>query len=120
VHEWVTLASMVQAEAGSYEEMPIIAGVFLNRLERGMRLQSDPTVAYGLGKRLPELDAAAGDLLQDTPLEHLHPHRVSPARPIGNPGDHALHVIFQAQRRDADGAPTYTSCTASTARFVPT
>jgi UPF0755 protein len=104
VHEWVTLASMVQAEAGSREEMPIIAGVFLNRLDRGMRLQSDPTVAYGLGKRLPDLDAASGDLRQDTPW-NTYTRAGLPRGPIGNPGHHALQVIFQAQRRDASGAP---------------
>jgi UPF0755 protein len=104
VHEWVTLASMVQAEAGSYREMPIIAGVFLNRLERNMRLQSDPTVAYGLGKRLPELDAVAGDLDRDTPW-NTYTRAGLPRTPIGNPGGHALRVIFEAERTDAAGEP---------------
>lgn len=104
VHEWVTLASMVQAEAGSYKEMPIIAGVFLNRLERNMRLQSDPTVAYGLGKRLPELDAVAGDIDRDTPW-NTYTRSGLPRTPIGNPGVHALKVIFGAERTDATGKP---------------
>ena len=104
VQAWVTLASMVQAEAGSYAEMPVIAGVFLNRLDRGMLLQSDPTVAYGLGKCLPELDAVAGDLRRDTPW-NTYTRAGLPRTPIGNPGANALHVIFQAQRTDAEGQP---------------
>ena len=104
VEAWVTLASMVQAEAGSYAEMPVIAGVFLNRLDRGMLLQSDPTVAYGLGKRLPDLDAVAGDLKQDTPW-NTYTRAGLPRTPIGNPGARALQVIFQAQRTNAQGQP---------------
>ncbi len=104
VHEWVTLASMVQAEAGSHAEMPVIAGVFLNRLDRGMRLQSDPTVAYGLGKPLPDLDAAAGDIRRDTPW-NTYTRAGLPPTPIGNPGAHALSVIFSAERTDAAGRP---------------
>lgn len=118
VHEWVTLASMVQAEAGSHREMPIIAGVFLNRLERGMRLQSDPTVAYGLGKRLPELDAAAGDLDQDTPW-NTYTRAGLPRTPIGNPGRHALRVIFEAERTDAAGEPYLYFLHAPSGEFRP-
>ena len=104
VHEWVTLASIVQAEAGSHAEMPVIAGVFLNRLDRGMRLQSDPTVAYGLNKPLPELDAVAGDLRRDTPW-NTYTRAGLPPTPIGNPGRDALSVIFRAERTDAAGRP---------------
>jgi len=102
VHGWVTLASMIQAEAGNHGEMPVIAGVFLNRLDRGMPLQSDPTVAYGLGKRLPELDALAGDLEADHPW-NTYTRAGLPEGPIGNPGRAALRVVFRAQRTDASG-----------------
>ena len=102
VADWVTLASMVQAEAADASEMPIIAGVFLNRLERGMLLQSDPTVAYGLGKDLPQLDAVAGDLKQDTPW-NTYTRPGLPATPIDNPGEDALAAVLEPVRQDADG-----------------
>ena len=49
--EWVTLSSIVEKEAVIGEERPLIAGVFTTRLQKGMRLESDPTVEYGLGIR---------------------------------------------------------------------
>lgn len=104
VHEWVTLASIVQSEAASHEEMPIIAGVFLNRLDLGMLLQSDPTVAYGLGKPMPELSAVAGDLRQDTPW-NTYTRPGLPATPISNPGSHALHAVLEPVRQNDDGVP---------------
>jgi UPF0755 protein len=103
VHQWVTLASMVQAEAADASEMPIIAGVFLNRLELGMLLQSDPTVAYGLGKPMPELSALAGDLQVDTPW-NTYTRPGLPHGPIGNPGAEALDAVLDPQRYAEDGA----------------
>lgn len=102
VYDWVTLASMVQAEAASSEEMPIIAGVFANRLELGMLLQSDPTVAYGLGKQLPELSAVAGDLQVDTPW-NTYTRPGLPLTPIGNPGRDALLAVLSPERYTSDG-----------------
>ncbi len=104
VHGWVTLASIVQAETYRVEEMPWIAGVFLNRLERGMPLQSDPTVAYALDKRLPELDRAAGDFEVDSPYNtYLHPGL--PPGPIDNPGEAALDAVLHAKRLSPRGRP---------------
>lgn len=102
VYDWVTLASMVQAEAGGDDEMAIIAGVFLNRLDLGMPLQSDPTVAFGLGKALPELDFAGGDFDVDHAW-NTYTRVGLPAGPVGNPGAAALAAVLAPQRRDADG-----------------
>lgn len=102
VYEWVTLASMIQAEAGSSAEMPIIAGVFLNRKERGMRFQSDPTAAYGLGITLPELVAA--HLRIDHPW-NTYTRSGLPATPINNPGREALQAIFNPVRYNEAGEP---------------
>lgn len=102
VAEWVKLASLVQSEAASHEEMPLIAGVFLNRLDEGMLLQSDPTVAYGLGKALPELSAVAGDLRRDTPW-NTYTRPGLPATPISNPGHHALWAVLQPERTNERG-----------------
>ncbi len=102
VHAWVTLASMVQAEAANDGEMPIIAGVFRNRLDIGMPLQSDPTVAYGLGKDLPALDFPGGDFEVDHPW-NTYTRGGLPVGPIGNPGRAALDAVLAPDRTDADG-----------------
>ncbi|WP_034385491.1 endolytic transglycosylase MltG [Deinococcus sp. YIM 77859] len=102
VRDWVILASMVQAEAANDGEMPIIAGVFLNRLRDGIALGSDPTVAYGLGKDLPELDRSAGDFTKDTPY-NTYTRQGLPAGPINNPGQAALLSVLNAERKLPDG-----------------
>ncbi len=101
-YEWVTLASVVQAEAGSISEMPTIAGIFLNRLEIGMALQSDPIIAYGLKKRLPELSRAAGDFKIDTPY-NSYKNVGLPPTPINNPGSAALDAVVNAVRTNSSG-----------------
>ena len=102
LHDWVTLASIVQAEAANSSEKPVIAGVFLNRLEIGMPLQADPTVAYGLGKRLPELNRNAGDFEKDTPY-NSYTRRGLPPGAIGNPGAEALRAVLNPQRTNERG-----------------
>jgi UPF0755 protein len=102
VYEWVTLASVVQAEAGNNGEMPTIAGVFLNRLEIGMALQSDPIIAYGLKKRLPELSRRDGDFKIDTPYNSYLKVGLPPT-PINNPGSAALEAIVTAKRTNENG-----------------
>lgn len=102
VRDWVILASMVQAEAANDAEMPVIAGVFLNRLRDDIALGSDPTVAYGLGKDLPELDRSAGDFTRDTPYS-TYTRKGLPAGPINNPGQAALLAVLNPERKLADG-----------------
>lgn len=102
VNDWVVLASIIQAEAANSEEMPIISGVFRNRLDLGMALQSDPTVAYGLGKDLPELDFPAGDFDVDHAW-NTYTRAGLPATPISNPGSDALKAVLEPQRQTADG-----------------
>ena len=104
VHAWVTLASIVEKEAGGPEEMPYIAGVFLNRLERGMPLQADPTVAYALGKRLPELSRPDGDFAVDSPY-NTYRYAGLPPGPIANPGQRALLAVLNPVRTDERGRP---------------
>jgi UPF0755 protein len=118
VYQWVTLASIVQVEAGNATEMPVIAGVFLNRLEIGMALQSDPTIAYGLGKRLPELNRRAGDFETDSPFNTYKVRGLTPT-PISNPGVQALDAVLNAQRSNSTGQPWLYFLHGSKGEFKP-
>lgn len=86
-HEIVTLASIIEKESGSAEEQPRIASVFYNRLRVGMRLQSDPTVIYGITNFNGNLTKA--DLLAPTPYNTYVIDGLPPG-PIANPGLSAL------------------------------
>lgn len=100
LHEWVVLASIVQAEAANDDEMPIITGVFLNRMDLGMPLQSDPTAVYESGKPLAELTAA--DLRIPSPW-NTYTEPGLPRGPISNPGSAALNAILDPVREDSAG-----------------
>lgn len=120
MHEWVTLASVVQAEAGSDAEMAIIAGVFFNRLEHGMPLQSDPTVAYGLNKLMTELDASAGDfsIKADHPW-NTYTRTGLPKGPISNPGKAALQAVLDPKRQNEQGQDFFYFLHSPDGKFYP-
>lgn len=90
-HQLVTLASIVQKEAGNNDEMPLIAAVFLNRIKRRIPLQADPTVIYGLG------DDYAGNITR-AHLRMPTPYNTYtmvglPPGPIASPGAKALEAV---------------------------
>jgi len=84
LHEVLTLASIVESEAQMNDERPIIAQVYLNRLARGMKLQADPTVAYGMGKS-PRSRLYLSNLRVDSPF-NTYLYVGLPPGPICNPG----------------------------------
>jgi UPF0755 protein len=92
--EMVTLASIVEKETGKPEERPRVAGVFVNRLEKHMRLESDPTIVYGLalGKGTLGRSITRADLNQSTPYNTYIIEGLPPG-PICNPGKAALEAV---------------------------
>lgn len=91
-YEALTLASIVEKETGRASERQLIAGVFVNRLRLGMRLQSDPTVIYGMGASF-DGNLRRQDLLSDSPYS-TYTRRGLPPTPIAMPGGDALHAVM--------------------------
>ena len=95
IDEFVTLASIVEKETGKADERPRVAAVFLNRLNKKMRLQSDPTILYGLfgGKGRPaDRPILKSDLEKPTPYNTYTVNGLPPG-PIANPGRDALEAV---------------------------
>ena len=97
VEEVITLASIVEKETGTAEEMPLIAGVFLNRLRNGMRMESDPTVIYGMNDFTGNLTRK--DLLESTPY-NTYVIRGLPPGPISNPGLASIKAVLYPAETD--------------------
>ena len=92
--ELVTLASVVEKETGVASERPQVAAVFINRLKKGMRLQSDPTIIYGITKGVGKLDRPIRKSEIEAETEY-NTYQIDglPAGPIANPGIEALEAV---------------------------
>lgn len=97
VHEVVTLASIIEKETGAPEERPLISSVFHNRLKKGMRLETDPTVIYGI----PDFDGN----IKRRHLETYTPYNTYkikglPPGPIASPGKAAMQAALYPAQSD--------------------
>jgi UPF0755 protein len=99
--ELVTLASIVEKETGKAEERPLVAAVFLNRLKKGMRLQSDPTIIYGIvgGKGKLGRSITRADIDGKTPYNTYEIDGLPPG-PIANPGRAAMEAVLNPANVD--------------------
>lgn len=97
--ELVILASIVEKETGRADERPRVAGVFINRLNRKMKLQSDPTIVYGLvgGKGTLGRPIQRNEITQATPYNTYVIDGLPPG-PIANPGRAALEAVVNHSR----------------------
>ena len=99
-YEAIILASIVERETGSGEERGEIAGLFVNRMKRGMRLQSDPTIIYGISRGEPLYNARGQRRTLyrseiDTPTE-WNTYQIDglPITPIANPGRESIAAVL--------------------------
>ena len=96
----MTMASIVEKETGVASERPRVAAVFINRLEKGMRLQTDPTVIYGLTQGRP-----LGRGLRESELQQPTPYNTYvinglPPTPICNPGRASIAAALDPPKTD--------------------
>lgn len=102
--EIITLASIVQKESAKVDERPRVAGVYLNRLRRGMALQADPTVIFALKRKLNNWDTIIRrvlyrDLTIDSPY-NTYRYSGLPPGPIAMPDISAIDAVLNAEEHD--------------------
>jgi UPF0755 protein len=98
-YQALILASIIEKETGTPGDRDMIAGVFVNRLRKGMLLQSDPTVIYGMGDKF-DGNLRKRDLLADSAYNTYRRKGLTPT-PISLPGAAALHAALHPARTDA-------------------
>ncbi|AXE29095.1 endolytic transglycosylase MltG [Chromobacterium phragmitis] len=98
-YELLIMASLIEKETSSEADRPMVAGVFVNRLKKGMRLQTDPSVIYGMGKGY-QGSIGKADLRRDTPYNTYTRAGLTPT-PISMPGKAALYAAAQPAETDA-------------------
>lgn len=122
-YQALILASIVEKETGTASDRAMIAGVFVNRLRKGMLLQTDPTVIYGLGEQF-DGNLRKRDLLTDNPYNTYTRPGLTPT-PIALPGVAALQAALHPAQTDAlyfvargDGSSHFSSSLAEHNRAV--
>jgi UPF0755 protein len=97
-YEALILASIVEKETGAAVERPLVASVFVNRIRKGMRLQTDPTVIYGMGESF-DGNIRKRDLTTDTPW-NTYTRDGLPPTPIAMPGEASLQAVSRPPRTE--------------------